>query len=474
MSLTSSLHNAARGLDFASRRAETLAGNVAGADTPGYLRREALPNARDAGGVQRMRDPALAAQRRDAEADVAATGVDRAFHARLDAALGAPTEDGSLQDRLARFDAALIQATADPASPVLLEGVIRDAAALTRKVRDMADLVTEERNLAERRIADTVASVNADLRTVSDLNADIMRLQVRGHDSADLLDRRDLLIDRISQAVPVRTLARDHGTVALVTGGGVMLLDGRPAELSFTPRALVTPEMELGAGLDGLRVNGREVVFADDRSRIAGGAMAALFALRDEVAPQAMTRLDAFAGELVTRFAASAADPTLGPGDPGLFTDAGGPADFATPGLGARLQLNGLVDADDPSTFFRVQSGLGAAGPDPSGDSAQLLRLTSELRRPALPVSGALGSRSVDLVGLAADLRGRVSADRVRSEDAAAIATASADAAVARRDGGAVDIDAEMRRLIEVEQAYAANARVLQVTGEMIKRLTEI
>jgi flagellar hook-associated protein 1 FlgK len=37
-----------------------------------------------------------------------------------------------------------------------------------------------------------------------------------------------------------------------------------------------------------------------------------------------------------------------------------------------------------------------------------------------------------------------------------------------------VDIDAQMQDLLLVEQAYAANARVIEVAGQMIKQLMEL
>ena len=37
-----------------------------------------------------------------------------------------------------------------------------------------------------------------------------------------------------------------------------------------------------------------------------------------------------------------------------------------------------------------------------------------------------------------------------------------------------VDIDTEMQRLLLIEQAYSANARVIDVTNQLIRKLMEI
>ena len=56
---------------------------------------------------------------------------------------------------------------------------------------------------------------------------------------------------------------------------------------------------------------------------LAGGRLAGLFQLLDVLAPEMQVRADAVARDLIERFADPAVDATLGPGDPGLFTDAG-------------------------------------------------------------------------------------------------------------------------------------------------------
>jgi flagellar hook-associated protein 1 FlgK len=38
----------------------------------------------------------------------------------------------------------------------------------------------------------------------------------------------------------------------------------------------------------------------------------------------------------------------------------------------------------------------------------------------------------------------------------------------------AVDTDAELRSILAIEKAYAANARVLQAVDEMLKRILEM
>lgn len=481
MSLSSSLNAAVAGLGITSQRAEVVARNVANADRPGYVRRDL-----DIGGpsvgtpgsttsVSRDLDPRLVQLRREAQSQEAGDRQMAAFSSRIDAELGDPDQIGSLQDRIARLDAAFVGAATDPQSEVRLSEVAQAAGDLTSYINGLDATITRERQNADTDIGEAVAQLNRDLADVAKLNTLIKRQSIGGAATAGLQDQRSVLIDRISAQIPVRALPRDDGDVALVSAGGIMLLDGRPAVLGFDARAPITPEMSFPTHLSGLTVNGRDVAVGGNVSGIAGGGLAALFDLRDVVAPEATARLDSLAADLIDRFEDPSVDATRAPGQPGLFTERGGGLS-ATPdaGLAGRLQLNAAVDPARGGDLWRLRDGLGATAPDTSSNPALLLTYGRALATPDVPALPGLPSVGRDFAGHAASLKSLVSADRVEAEDRLAFSEGRSQDLVEQRDGGAVDIDAEMRRLIEIEQAYAANARVIQAVGDMINRLTEI
>ncbi|MCK0169058.1 flagellar hook-associated protein FlgK [Jannaschia sp. S6380] len=481
MSLTSSLSFAAAGLDLNARRADVVARNVANAGEAGYARRTldatgagiGLPGSGVA--VSRDVDPRLVQLRREAQSQEAATSVAAQFQTRLDAAIGDPDTAGSLQDRLARLDAAFVSAAASPGSETRLTEIAHAADATAEKLNSLDALVRQDRQDAETEIGRTVDKLNADLEEVARINAGIVRLDAGGHDTADLLDQRTRVLDRISQEVPIRELPRDNGAVALVTQGGVLLLDGRPAELGHDGRNPITPDMTAPDQLSGLTVNGRPVSTDGPQAGIAGGRLQALFELRDRVAPSATARLDGLAAELVGRFGHTSVDPTLAPADPGLFSDGGLGFDPSAPaGLAGRLQINAAVAPERTDQHWRLRDGLAASGSGVQGDPDLLLAYGAAFAETAAPRSSDLQNRVTNIAGHAAGLKSSVSADRVRLSDAAEAHRGQAQAILDARDGGAVDVDAEMRRLIEIEQAYAANARVIRVVDDMMNRLMEI
>ena len=151
-----------------------------------------------------------------------------------------------------------------------------------------------------------------------------------GRDASALMDQRQQAIDQISAIVPLREIPREMGTMALVTSTGAMLLDGAPAELGFTPVGVIAPGMTMASGaLFGITLNGRAVDVAGANSPIAGGSLAANFTIRDVLGVEAQAKLDAIARDLVERYQDPAVDPTLTPGQAGLFNDLGSAFDPA-------------------------------------------------------------------------------------------------------------------------------------------------
>ncbi|MFV2002411.1 MAG: flagellar basal body rod C-terminal domain-containing protein, partial [Paracoccaceae bacterium] len=176
--------------------------------------------------------------------------------------------------------------------------------------------------------------------------------------------------------------------------------------------------------------------------------------------------------DLVERFADPAVDATLGATDPGLFTDDG--AAFSSVdevGLSARLKINALVDPDAGGGLWRLRDGLGAAVPGSVGDATLLLSLADALSVARVPASGGFIGAARSAIGLASDLVSLVNADLNSFEADQSFALAQVDTLTAIELRSGVDTDYEMQQLLLIEQAFAANARVITTVDEMIKTL---
>lgn len=481
MSLSASLNNALSGLTATSRRAEVVSTNVANALTDGYGRREVEVAARSLGGigagvqvvgVTRKVNTAILGDRRLADAEAGNTGARADFLARIEAQIGAPGDGRSLSDRVSNFETALISATSRPDSQARLQVVLDTADALASHLGTLSNEVQAARAEADNSIASQVAELNNALAGIDKLNTAILAERSSGRDANALMDQRQRLVDRVAEIVPVREVPRDHNQIALFTSGGAVLLDGLPATVGFSPVGVITADMTLASGdLSGLTINGMTVPSGDD-GVLGGGTLGAMFAIRDDLGPGAQEGFDALARDLLARFSDPAVDPTLAPGAPGLFTDRGGAFNPLTEaGLAGRLTINAAADPAQGGQLWRLRDGLGAATQGNVGDTTLLTAMTDAMQAARVPASGPFIGAARSAAGLAADVLSNISGQLQQAEIRQSYATTRQAAMTELQLADGVDTDAEMQDLLVIEQAYAANARVIQTIDSLIQTL---
>ncbi len=398
MNMSTALNNALGGLTAASRGAAVVSGNVANALTPGYARRSLdLATSQISGngvrtvGITRHHDPVLTANRRATDADVAQNSAIADFHSRFEQYVGTPDSPTSLASRLSGFEGSLITAASLPDSAERLDQVARDGRALASGLNTASENLRQMRSDADRTIGSQVDTLNQTLRDIEDLNARIPAIRNSGGDIGAFQDQRQVLIDKVNELVPVNVVARQNDQVSLYSDGGLILLEGSAAEFSFTTTGDTRPHMTVANNLlSGLEMNGNPVRTAGDSAQIRGGALAAQFEIRDELAIEAQVQLDAVARDLIERFETAGLDPTTAPTDPGLFTDDGNRFDAAAPeGLASRIGLNALADPDAGGNSWRLRAGLGAATAGDPWDATQL-QAFGEILNDARPIAGSL------------------------------------------------------------------------------------
>ncbi len=482
MSLSAALNAARTGLETSSLRAELTALNVANAATPGYVRRtaeirETLAGGETTGvrssGIQRANDILLTAERRLTGSAVAQRDVLTSAWQAVSNRIGSSLDGSTIFNAVSNFDAQLFASAATPESAAQANSLFESAKSLTSELRSLSTMVETQRASADRSIAEATNTVNRALRDVQALNVRIMSVDRTTTQAAALMDERDRALDIITQHLSIQTVERQAGAIDVLTTEGVYLLAGEARQIDFSPSLAFDATRTLANGaLSGLSVDGIDLTpGAPTYGAVTSGRLAGLFQLRDSDLPALSAQFDAVAGDLVSRFSDDALDPTKTPGAPGLFVDAD-PA--AGAGIAGRIQLNPAVDPSQGGAIWRMRDGLGAALPGPDGNGATLSRLSGALRSVnAINAGGLQGNWSA--AELAAQLSSRAGQSRISHESVLASARAQHSVvAEAEKTRTGVDIDAQMQELLIIEQAYAANARVVEITSRLIDRLMEI
>lgn len=522
MGITSAINNAMSGLRVTSRAAELVSRNVSNAQVEGYTQKTlaqshqifgGLPGGVKDDGVMRAGDPFVTAARRRGEAQSESLSLEADALRRVADALIDPDGGDSLHSRYVAFEDALRGLADTPESSGMRRNAVEAAVGLANKLNTLSTDAKRMRMEADRDIQRQVEEVNRALREIQQLSREIAQTEAAGRDASGLEDERQRQIDVVNAIVPIKASKPTQGGMFLTTEEGGILSNGTIYELSFTPSGDVQTANMLG-GLTHLDVADADPATA----RMGGGTLEAAFKVRDEIAVDYAAQLDALAADLIDGFQqldgyAAYTDEASGDSrndtaHAGLFTDAGaafvfsGDIDAAgdvtsspdkihdspvTPaeadalliGLAGRIAVNAAIDpakggaAEAITTdFMPVLSGAEPSMPtalyaafrtplvlDGATPPGSVVNLAGTMTRIEM-VSGVASLWEISASGVESEARFRDGATQaLRAEELTA---------------QGVDTDEEMRRLLVIEKAYAANARVLQVADQMIATLLEI
>ena len=485
MTLTRALTNAYSGLSNRAFRADITASNIANATTPGYVRRSVISSESVAGGVgtvgvDRSQDVGLSRLRRDADASVGRADILANSYTTLELEIGTPGNENSLFASYSALESSFVNLASTPESPTLQNAVLVASTELSLQFNSLSSGINTMRSNAEQSIGSAVQTVNDALHRLQDINGDIAGRESNSAGAVALEDERQRLIDTVAVLIPVKDILRDNGQVDIVTDNGVYLLEGTVKELEFNPASVITASSSYqadGSGLSGLFVGDQNLTPGQGGNfSLTSGTLSGYFSVRDSVAPGFQAEIDGLAGDLISRFSDDSLDPTKTTGAPGIFTDSGAAYDPSNSvGVAGRLKLNAAIDPVQGGNVTRFRDGLGATTTGPSGQSDIINNFASALTRTGDVPAGSTLSGQHSASELVAEVSSLVGQGRIRHDSLSVAATTRASLlSDAEIEVQGVDTDFELQNLLLIEQAYAANARVIQTVGDMIDRLLQL
>jgi flagellar hook-associated protein 1 FlgK len=162
-----------------------------------------------------------------------------------------------------------------------LDQVARIGSDLAASLNRASEGLRQLRSDADRTIGSQIANLNQTLKDIEDLNARIPAIRNSGGDINAFLDQRQVLIDQVNELIPVNVVPRDNDHVSVYSDGGLILLEGKAAEFSFTTTGDTQPHMTVGNGVV-CRAKGQQRCrhFA---SRVTEHAKALLHGVREQL-----------------------------------------------------------------------------------------------------------------------------------------------------------------------------------------------
>jgi flagellar hook-associated protein 1 FlgK len=413
---------------------DTTGHNIANASTAGYSRQEALLSASlaqqvqvsgsaaatgahlghgvDVQGFRRVRDQFLDAQYRAQNTNLndwkaRAEGLDSA-----ELSLNEPSDSG-INAQLTKFWHAWSDLSKSPDDQAAKQALVQQAGALTDSIQSVRSQMVAAQDSAIGQY-DEISGPNGDVQKIATelagLNKTISSFIVNGDSPNDLMDRRDLLIDQLSQYGQISVDLLDGGSTNVsfvdgTTGTAYPIVTDQTANWAGPPAGGWSPGGQMG----GLLAIGK-----------TGGTIDGYLA-----------SIDSFTSSL-----AGAVNGAYG----GSFFTTGTPA-------GATIAVAAPIQAAPAS----IVSGSGASG---SNDRA-------------LAVSQLRGSASID--GVYKAFVAKVGGDLNEAARMQANAQVLADSVEDRRQSVAgVSMDEEMSNLVRFQRAYQASARAMSTMDEML------
>jgi flagellar hook-associated protein 1 FlgK len=316
MGLSQALSAALAGVNVTQQSLSVIAGNVANADTPGYVDESVNQNevvvagqagaSVDTTGINRDLNTLLQSQLWTETSGDSYADTTSQLYQQLQQVYGTPGSSTSFDAIYNNFTTALQSLASNPSSTSQQSAVIGSAQELAQNLNSMTTTVQQLRTEAEQGIANGVQTANNALQQIAQINLQLQGASPTDGTSATLEDQRDQDITQLSQLMNVKVVQNPNNQISVFTGTGQQLVGGPQASQlqfsnvgSLTATALwsATPSDD-GAGTVTLVSPSGATTDLIATNALQSGQLGAYVQMRDSVLPQAQTQLDELANQM--------------------------------------------------------------------------------------------------------------------------------------------------------------------------------
>lgn len=466
MGISSAFVNSSSGLSAAAKWSELTATNIANANNPEYVKRGLTTESAASGGVlitgvHREIDSNLIRMYRLELAGMARQETIANELNNYSYQLGNPDDTFTISGQLSGLYSGFGLLSNSPADVSLQNNALKSAQGLASSLNTASNSLAQTLSSVTKGIESDVRTVNGSLEKIASLNNQIVQEGGPTGRRAILQDERASEIDALAQLMNINVSQDNNGNMNISTRGGTQLVDG-----------ISIFEVEYDSAGGSLNVGNAEITPGKNGARgFSEGQLAGRFELKDKVLPQMQLQLDEFARALIQGF--EAVDASLVAGQAGLFTDLGASYDpLQLNGLAGRISVNAVVDPAQGGEIWRIRDGIGATVPGSASDSTQAISFLTVFETAQNFDSAAGQGDTAELMGYVSGMVADQKLVQVHAQEKQGQLGGRVAAVLsARQSAQGVNLDEELQRLTQIEQSYAANARVMQSLTAMIDTL---
>jgi flagellar hook-associated protein 1 len=334
--------------------------------------------------------------------------------------------------------------TNDPSASALpvRTTVVQQTLSLTTAMNRIASQLANIRVGQNSEVVTDVAEVNDLTDQVLQLNGTIIQIELTGQAANDLRDRRDTLMDRLSELVQVTSTENADGSINVLMGAQVLVNGGTGKTDLFTaPNAGNNGFVDVTYGSGG------------PAATVGGAGIAGRLTARDTLVPSYQAQLNTIAANLIsaTNTLHMAGFDVNGVAGQAFFTG----TDAAT------ISVNTAIQADPSKIAASNTSGA-------SGNNETALAITRLRTSMSPPLAAGTPSSETAYNSLVAGL----GTDNRTARNEVSTQEALVELLGRRRQAlSGVSLDEEATNLLRYQRAYEAAARVLSTYDEMLDKL---
>lgn len=462
-----------RGLSVATLGLRTTGQNISNVNTPGFSRQRQVVAAAfpvSSGGsllgtgveqltIERITDPLIQRQLMQQGSSFGASDAQAQALARIEETLNEQDGPGLTAALGELYDAfADLAATSTPGAPIEREGVRTAAAAAVDTIHRLDGQLRQQQSDVDGGIRALLPEVNRLVQQINALNEEIVRIEINTP-ANDLRDQMELLIRDLSELVDVNTFPDAQGRLTVTLTNGLPLVEGGWARQLV---AVPDPANPFSPAFVQVRYqDGANDV--DVTSDIGGGRLGGLLRARDTLIPAAIRSLDTVAYNLTAEVNRI---HNLGVG----LNGASGDFFLALPGV-----EDAARDIDLDPAIVASSDAIAAGLTTAPGDNQNALALAgtrdtpTALFLPGDPPGPATGPTRTLLEHAAAVVTDVGQQARTLDASRSQQQRILEDLETRRDEVSGVSIDEEMTRLIELQAAFQANARVVNVLDRLLE-----
>ena len=316
MGLSQALSAALAGVNVTQQSLSVIAGNVANADTPGYVTESVSqsdvtttgqPGASvNTTGINRDLNTLLQSQLWTETSGDSYADTTSQLYQQLQQIYGTPGSSTSFDGVYDNFTTALQSLATNPSSTSDQSAVVGAAQEMAQNLNAMTTSVQQLRTEAEQGIASGVQTANTALQQIAQINLELQGASPTDGSTATLEDQRDQDVTQLSQLMNVTVSQTSNNQISVFTGTGQQLVAGPQAsQLQFNNAGTLTAtalwsanSSQDGAGTITLVSPSGSTTDLIATNALQSGQLGAYVQMRDTILPQAQTQLDELANQM--------------------------------------------------------------------------------------------------------------------------------------------------------------------------------